>query len=73
MPPPTYEASLAPWPKPKARCASGSPKTTKATEAGSSAVIASRMARMVSAATPGRSPAAASREAEGSMAVAKRL
>ena len=50
--PPTYEASLAPWPKPKARWASGSPNTRKATEAGSSAVIASRIARMVSQPRP---------------------
>ena len=42
----------------------------KPTAAGSSAVTASRIARMVSSATPARSPAAASREAAGSIAVA---
>jgi hypothetical protein len=68
--PPTKDASRAPWPNPKSRWASGSPRTQNATAAGSSTVIASRMARMVSAATPARSPAAASRDADGSTAVA---
>ena len=67
---PTNEASRPPRPKPNASCAAGSPSATNPTATGSRTATASRTVRVVSTATPRRSPAAPSREAEGSMAVA---
>ena len=67
---PTNEASRAPRPKPKASWAAGRPSATRPTATGSRTATASRTVRVVSAATPRRSPAAPRREAEGSIAVA---
>ena len=68
--PPTKDGVLGALAEPEDQVGQRQPEDQNATAAGSRAVTASRMARMVSAATPARSPAAASREADGSIAVA---
>ena len=64
----TQPPSAAPWPN--ASRLNGTPSTRKPTAAGTRKVKARRRVRVVSAATPGMSWAAASREALGSIAVA---
>ena len=61
----------APRPNPKNRWTNGKPTTRNATALGSRKVLASRIVREVSAPTPAKSWAAASRDADGSMAVAR--
>ena len=67
---PTHEASVAPWPWPNKMLPMGVDSDKNTAVAGTRKISASRAVFVISAATPARSPSAASLDALESIAVA---